>query len=216
LEIYERLDAPLEQIQCLIDLGRLLKTDGQFDAAEEAASRAIRLIPENGNPYLVCQFLLLLGNIYQSKGETEKAVYHLEVALRIASSFNWHDALFLVHFSLAGLFLDEGRFDDARTHNKRAKSHTVGSTYDLGTATIVQACIWYRQHKLEEARSEALRATDIFEKLGAADDAEACRWFLRDIQKGLNKLVASGQSGFDREFLQTVPPLARVNSLFQA
>jgi hypothetical protein len=36
----------------------------------------------------------------------------------------------------------------------------------------LQAWVWYNQHRLEEARSEALRAADIYEKLGAAKDVE--------------------------------------------
>jgi hypothetical protein len=33
----------------------------------------------------------------------------------------------------------------------------------------LQAQIWYKQDRLEEARSEALRAIDIYQKLGAAN-----------------------------------------------
>ena len=36
----------------------------------------------------------------------------------------------------------------------------------------------------DEAKSEALRAADLFEKLGAAKGLERCRKLLRDIEKG--------------------------------
>ena len=45
-----------------------------------------------------------------------------------------------------------------------------------------RAQVWYEQHKVEEARSEALRAVDFYEKLGAANDAEDRRTLFRDIQ----------------------------------
>jgi hypothetical protein len=52
----------------------------------------------------------------------------------------------------------------------------------------LQAAVWYKQGRFEEARSEVLRAVGIYEKLGAAKDVEDCRKHLRE----LNRLVASG------------------------
>ena len=45
----------------------------------------------------------------------------------------------------------------------------------------MQAKVWYKQHRLEEARSEALRAADAYENLGATKDVEACTTLLREI-----------------------------------
>ena len=174
LEIYERLDDTMEQAQCLIKLAWLLLSDKQLDAAEEAASRAIDLLPEKGEHDRVCQSHRILGEIYQSKGKTQKAIQRLEVALRIASSFNLHHDLFWVHYSLAELFLDEARFD---AHIEHTKSYTADNAHNLGRAMQLEARVWYRQHRLEEARSEALRAADVFEKLGAVKDLECRRKF---------------------------------------
>ena len=211
LEIYERLDDTIEQAQCLIKLAWLLRSDKRLDAAEEAASRAIDLLLETGEHDLVCQSHRILGEIYQSKGETQKAIQRFEVALRIASSFNLHHDLFWVHYSLAELFLDETRFDDARAHIKHTKSYTADSAYDLGRAMQLEARVWYRQHRLEEARSETLRAADVFEKLGAVRDLECCRKLLWIIQ---NRPATSGCSGSNCEILQIVLPPARTNSPF--
>ena len=48
LGILERLGWTAGQAYCLIGLASLLLSNEQFDAAEEAASRAINLLPENG------------------------------------------------------------------------------------------------------------------------------------------------------------------------
>ena len=173
----------------------------QLDTAEEAASHAIALFPENGEQHRLCGSHRILGNIYRSKGETEKAIHHFKVALRITSSFDCHEEPFWVHYRLAGLFHDEGRFDDANTHIECAKSHAVDSTYNLGYAMEMQAKIWRKQHRLEEARSEVLRAADVYETLGAAKDVEDCGTLLRDIQNGLDTAAASGQSDFNCELL---------------
>jgi len=204
LEIFKQLGDAEGQARCLIDLAWLLHADKQLDAAEEAASRAFNLIPEKGDQSLVYESHHILGKMYYSKGEWEKAIHHYEAALGIASSFNWNSHLFLVHHALAKLFLDEDRFDDAYTHIERAKLHTVDDTYSLGLGMELQARIWHKQHRLEEAGSEALRAVDVYEKLGAAQDVERCRGLLQRIQKGLNSPVASGQSDSNRELLQMV------------
>ena len=198
LEIGERLGDRVVQAQCLIVLARSLCKDRQFDAAEETAFRAIGLLPEKGEEYRLCSFHHTLGDIYRNKGKKEKAIHHYEVALRIASS-DWHEELFWTHYRLAWLFFKEGRFDEANTHAERAKSHTANSTYNLGYAMELQANTWYKQHRLEEARSEALRAADIYERVGAKEDVEDCRVLLRGMQEELDTVVSSGQSDFDCE-----------------
>ena len=201
LGAYEKLGDTQGQAVCLMKLALLLCGDKQLDAAEEAAFRALDLLPEEGGQSLVCKSHRTLGGVYRSKGEIGKAVHHLEVALGIATLFNWHEDLFAVHYELVGLFRDEGRFDDAQAHVEHTKSHAVNHPYYLGLATELQARIWYRQHRLEEAKSEALRAVDIFEKLGAAKDVERCRKLFQDIGKGLNIAVAPGRSNLNRELL---------------
>ena len=163
----------------------MLHGDKQLDAADEAVSRAIDLLPEEGEQFLVCDGHRILGNISRSKGNTKKAIHHFEVALGIASSFNWHDVLFWIHYALAQLFLREGRFDDVQTRIERTKSHAVDNPYYLGRAMELQARIWYKRRMFEEAKSEALRALDVFEKLGAANDAELSGVFLRDIDRNV-------------------------------
>ena len=210
--IFERLGDTEGQAQCLLRLARLLQKDNQFDAAEESALRTINLFSEKGYQFQLCQSHRALGDIYDSKGETKKAIHHFEVALGIASPFNRHDQLFWAHCYLAGLSLNRGRFEDANAHIERAKSHTVDNAYYLGHVMRTRAEIWYRQHRLEEAKSEFLRAADVYGSLGAAKDIEYCRMFLRDIQKKQDTPVAS----FNCELLLMMMFPARINSPFQA
>ena len=195
-EIFRRLGDTAELAGCLIILAFLLRFYNQFDAAEEAVLHAISLFPDKGDQFRVCESHRALGNIFRSKGDAEKAIHHFEVAIGIASPFGWHDTLFWTHYELAGLFCGEGRLNDAHAHIVRAKSHAVTGAYNLGLAMELQASVWYDQHRLEEARSEALRAADVYEKFGAAEDVEICRGLLRKIEISS---VASGRPGFDCE-----------------
>jgi len=182
MKIYKRLGQTAGQARCLLNLARSLEADNQLDAAEKTASRMIDFLAEKGEPYLTCQSHRLLGSIYRSKGETRKGIHHFEAALGVASSFDWPKELFWAHWCLATLLLDEGRFDDAHAHLERAKPYTFDSTYDLGKTIELQAMVWYEQERFEEARSEALRAADVYEKLGYAEEAKRCRNFFRDIE----------------------------------
>jgi len=190
----------------------MLLNDRQVDAAEEAAFRVIDLLSEKDEQLLVCQCHRVLGDVYRSKGEAEKAVSHYEVALGVASSFTWHGQLFWIHHSLAQLFFDQGEFDDAHAHIERVKSHAVNNTYYLGRVMHLQTHVWYRQDKLGQAKSEGLRAADVFEKLGAAQDLKLCRELLRWIDEKLNGPVASNESDCNGEPLETVLPLMFINS----
>ena len=181
-EIFERLGQVVRQADTLTTLAWLLRADGQLDAAEEAGSRAIELLPEKGEEILVCQAHRALGDIYQRKGETKKAIQHLEVALEIASALSMADQLFWANYSLAEVFCEQGKFKDAQTHVECAKSHAVNDMYLIARAVLQQALLWDQQGRFEDAKSEALCALDAFEKLGAANDAEFTRQLLHRIE----------------------------------
>jgi len=50
----------------------------------------------------------------------------------------------------------------------------------------LQAYLWFKQRRFEEAKSEALGAAGVFEKLRAAKDLEECKKLLRDIEVEMN------------------------------
>ena len=199
--IFKRIGNTVAQGECLIVLGLLLDLDNQLDAAEEAAFCAINLFSGKGQRHHICQSHRLLGNIYRSKGEIEKAVHHFEVALGIASPSNWHEQLVFLHYALAETFLNEGRFRDAQAHIKCAKLHALNHTYFLGDLMELQAKLWYKQDRLEEARSGALRAVDVFEKLGAIRGLERCSGVLQWIEGGMSKPVIPNEPTDGSEFL---------------
>ena len=181
LAIYERLGQVWGQADSWRFLVILLRMEERFNEAEEAASRALDMLPDKGEEFLVCQFHRVLGGIYISKKEGEKAIHHFMEALGIASTFGWEQELFLINDSLAQLFLSQEKFDDANDHIERAKSHVSCDEYNLGCAMKMQAEIWYRQNRLKEASFEALGALEIYEKLGASEDMKRCKDLLRDI-----------------------------------
>jgi len=84
-------------------------------------------------------------------------------------------------------------FGDAQPHVKCAKSSAANHTYYLGLAMQLQATSWYRQHRLEEARSVASCAVDMFEKLGVARGLKKCRALLWRIEGEMNKVVIPGE-----------------------
>ena len=182
LEIFERIGDIGKQGHCLVALAFALNSDNQLDAAEEAASRAIQLLPEKGEEYTVCESHRILGNVHSRRSEREKAICHFETALGIASSFNWNDQLYWIHCSLADLFRDEGEFDDAHFQIEQAKSHAVDDAYKLARAVEMQAWVYFRQCRFEDVTSGGLRALEIYEKLGSLGDAEDCRDLLQQIE----------------------------------
>ena len=198
-EIFKRLGNTMGQTNCLDQLGRSLLADDQLDAAEDTVLRKIELLPEKGQEFKLCQSHRLLGEIYHSKGEKERSIYHFETALLIASPFHWQTELFGIHFAMAQLFRDQGEFNNANAHIEQAKSHTADNTYCLGRGMEVQAQIWYRQCRLEDARPETLGALEIFERFGAVNDAGRCRRLLRKIEEAIGSRL-SGRSDSGGEF----------------
>ena len=199
VEIHKQFGDILGEAKGLEYLAWSLLKDDQLDAAEVAALRSIDLLPEKGQELRVCKYHRLIGEIYASKGEKGKAFHHFDTALTIASPLDWHAELFWIHYTTAKLFSDEGKFDDANSRIEQAKSHAVDNAYNLGRGMEMQAWIRRRQGRLEEARSEALGTLEIYERLGAAKDAEGCRDLLQEIGKALRRQV-SGESNPGGEF----------------
>ena len=202
LETCEQFSDGMEHGDVLMMLASLLMSDDQLDAAEEAVACAISVIPEEGNQHQICQCHIHLGDIYRYKRETGMAIDQYELAIRIASPFDWHDELSEAHLSLAHLFLPEKRLDEAQAHAERAKLSAVNNQRNLGRATMLLADVLFRRLRLEEAKSEALRAVDILEKVGAEGDIMCCEELLRVIQEVTDMLVDPSRVGFNCEFLR--------------
>ena len=203
-EIFELLGNTVKQAECLISLAYVLHDDDQLDTAEEAASRAIDLLLEEGEQFQVCLGHRVLGKIYCSRGNTGRATHHFEVALGIASSLNLDKDLFWIHYALALLFFEEHRFDDSHAHIERARSHAINDAYNLGRAMGLQASLWSQQRMFEKAKFEASHAADIYEKLGAVQNLGKRREFLEWIDEEMNDPVVSDGSGDDGKLLGLV------------
>jgi tetratricopeptide (TPR) repeat protein len=216
LEIYRQLNHVSGQASSLLELARLLCCDKQLDAAEEAAFQSIDLLSADGDYFDICKGHRALSDIYRSKGETDKAIKHYETALGFASSFNWDHQQFQILHSLAELFYDQGRLDDAHIHIGRAKLHTVNDTYNLGRAMELQARIWDKQGRVEEARSEALCAVGVFERLGTVRELEGCRGLLQDIEGKTKTPVTSSGSDFEGKLPEPAPFPSPANPLSSA
>ena len=204
LGIYERLGDAEGQAACLSILAWCLHKVGQDIIAEEAAYRAINLPLGQGQEFWVCISHRVLGGIYYSKGEREKSIHHHEVALRIASSSNWHNQQFRIHLSLAVLRYDKNEFDNAHSHIEQAKLHAVDNAYCVGVAMEMQARIWYHQHRLDGATTGALCALENFEKLGATKELGRCKTLLREIELAADGKSTSGELDSGGELLGTI------------
>ena len=222
-QIFERLGDTTRQAGSLVNLAWALHDAKQLDAAEEVGSRTIDLLPEKGEQLRLCGAHRVLGEIYDSKGDTQKAVHHLEVALGIASSLNWHNELFWIHFALAEVFFGEGRLNDADTHIECARSHAVDEAYLLARVMDLQARFWAKQCMFGEAKSKALHALDVFERLGAANDMEDTIWLLGRICRDARGMdsgpvipdeVAPDEPGDDGKLLEKMLLVVCIYSVF--
>jgi tetratricopeptide (TPR) repeat protein len=205
LEIYERLGDVLGQVRILQQMALLLYLDNQLDAAEEAATRSINLIPGTGEQFPIWQGHCVLGGVCHSKGKTEAAANHFNTAVRIATSSDWRSEQFSVLYSLAELFYDQGNFEGAHACVGCARPNT-NAPYYRGRAMELEARVWFKQGRLEEAKSEALGAVDVYGKLGAAEELEKSRATLQLIEAEMERLTASGTLNSEIELLGMVLP----------
>ena len=185
-EIFGLVGGTVDQAECLNSLAWLLFRGGRLDEAEEAASRATDIISDGGQEYLLCELHQILADICESKGEKEKAICHLEAALGIASAFGWANTLFWTHHYSAELFSNEDELDRANAHIAQAKWYGVDGTYNMTRPMELQARVWFRQGRFEDARSEVLDILEIRERLQVPEDERnCCRNLLQDIDRAI-------------------------------
>ena len=141
LDIYKWLGDTTASASCLIRLAFPLVEEKQVDAAEEAASNAIDLIPSEGDQFAVCGCHRIFGNICRSKGEVEKATDHYNINPGVAS-FEWHVELYWAYYALAEVFRDQDRFNEAHSHLEHAKSHAMNDVYQMGRVAELHAKVW--------------------------------------------------------------------------
>ena len=183
LEIFERVGEAREQVSSSLILASALIFNDQLDIAEEVVSRAIQLLPEKGEEHSISQSHFVLGNICHQKGERDKAIHHFKMVLDFESRFGCDDHSLPAHYFLALLYYEEDKFNNTLTHIEQAKLYAANKVHGIGLGVMLQALVYYRQLKLEEATFEALCAVDIFEKLGDQASAERCRALLQGIEE---------------------------------
>ena len=213
LGICQRLGDPLGQARCLHELAASLLDDQQLNAAQNATLRMIELIPEEGQEYLLCKSHRILGKMYHCSGEKEKAVDHFKTALEIASLSGWQETLFWTHYDLTKLFYDENDLDNANVHIARAKPYAADDAYALGCAMKMQAQIWCRQCRLEDARLEVLHALEVYKKLGAVQGVGECRELLLQIEQEMESQHVLGEADSGGESSGHNTPFTLANSV---
>jgi len=192
LRIYEKLNDKVGQVDCLHRLALLLVNSSQVDAAEKATSRMINLSLDGPSQAQLYDRYTILGHICACKGEVEAAIGHIKKALGIASSLLSQDKQVWILRYLLRLFLEEDRFDDAEVYVEQLKLHAANDPLNLGMAMEAQARIWRHQGRLEEAKSELLRATSLSEKIGvSADIMESLKLMLHRIEGEMDERAAS-------------------------
>jgi eukaryotic-like serine/threonine-protein kinase len=71
-----------------------------------------------------------VGSLYRAKGDADRALYHLEEAVRLASMQP------LGHLNLAGVYTDDGRYDDARRSFEQVLKLQENVSARMGLVTV--------------------------------------------------------------------------------
>jgi tetratricopeptide (TPR) repeat protein len=129
MEIFERLGDTVGQASVFGSLAWLLHSTDSSTPRRKLHLTRSNSLPEKGQEFQVCQSHRVLGRIYRSKGEREKAIHHFETALGIASNFNWRDQLFWNHYSWHSCFATKASSTMHRlTSNKPSRTQMMAHT----------------------------------------------------------------------------------------
>jgi len=110
LDLFKKLNNPLEYFVCLGNLGLVYSGLSEFDKAEEYLLTAIDTLTSLGDEFAVTEFMIGNANNLRQKGEIKQAITYASRALKISDFPNYkRDASLL----LSRLYKISGRFDSA-------------------------------------------------------------------------------------------------------
>ena len=110
LDLFKKLNNPLEYFVCLGNLGLVYSGLSEFDKAEEYLLTAIDTLTRLGGENAVAEFMTGYANILQQKGEIKQAISYASRALEISDFPNYERNASRL---LALLYEISGRFDSA-------------------------------------------------------------------------------------------------------
>ena len=189
LGIYEQLGDKVGQADTLQHLALLFVEVKQVNAAEEAASHAINLLPNEPGDSTHCEHHHILAHICESRGESEEAISHFEKALGIPSSA---EKQMKNLYCFSRLLLDEEWLCYAQACLNQIKSCDTYDPHPPSGAEIRQAYILFVQGRFEEAKFQLLHIVGENEKVGGSPKSiEECKVLLQVIEVGTNGSVTS-------------------------
>ena len=94
------------------------------------------------------------------------AINHFDAALGIATSLNSQEAQAAALSYFVVLLSGEEKFYDAQVYIERIKA--VGNPSNLGAVTLIQASLWMKQGRFEEAKFELSRVIGAHEEIGVS------------------------------------------------
>ena len=142
MDILKRIDDPVGQAFFSNALAWLLFDDHQL--GRQRTLHLARSISTRGKAKNTASVNFMGSLATYTHRRERKFIHHFEKALGVASLFDWHHLPFWIHCSLAQLFCDGRKLNDANVHIKQTKSPAVNAAYGLGRVAHIQAESWYR------------------------------------------------------------------------
>jgi tetratricopeptide (TPR) repeat protein len=166
-------------VQVLLLLGRAQAHSGNLSEAERTFEQARNVAPRD------VMVLNSLGGIYGANGRWGEARLVLQEALAVDPNFPW------AHQNLGGVLADLGDRAGARRHFE----HALRGKPDYADAMAGLADLAEREHRLDEAESQAKRALQL-----APRQATACLTLARvHLRRGKHQGVVDTLAAFARD-----------------
>jgi serine phosphatase RsbU (regulator of sigma subunit) len=112
-KIYQKLGLQTEYGHCLGNMGLVYSRQSEFEKAEDFLLRAIEILNEQGDDYVVTQFMIEYAGILQHKGEIKKAIACATEGFANAAKNNIVEYERDAAYRLAQLYQASGKYDSA-------------------------------------------------------------------------------------------------------
>ena len=167
-EIFERLEMPIEQIYCLVNLANTIRHQGKNDEAEHLAEKSLALSKQIGDHRGTAQSLQILGMLCHRTGDMDRAEALLEESLALSRSLGDHRLIMPKLNALGDIACHRGKYTKAQHIFEEclALSRDLGDHFNVSIHLNNLGTVYHHLEQYPEARSFYQQSLDICRQIG--------------------------------------------------
>ena len=152
-------------------IAQIALREGHYDEVQRRLGPLLDKLDAKSDPSLRARAMMTLAAAFVRTDQFPRALDLYEEAIALREPAQDHEVLGVAHLGRGGIFIEEGKTDDAMTELSRARSELAGIGDNIGVASVDVnlGSLQLTRHKPADALPSLKDAAAQFERIGARE-----------------------------------------------